>query len=268
MSQPVDALADLAVTVAHDAGRILADHADRLAAGQDLGVGAKATPTDLVSDADRAAERAIADAIFAVHPDDGFLGEEGEASRRGTTGRRWVIDPLDGTINFLHGLASWAVSVAVEDDDGVLAGVVYQPTTGDTFRAARGQGASLDGRPLAVTEVTGLADILLATGFAYDATIRVDQGRDLAGLLPRVRDVRRAGSAALDLAWCAAGRLDGYLEFGLQPWDWAAGRLLVTEAGGRVSPCTRHLGGSDQQGVVAGGAVAHDALTAWLAEPV
>lgn len=267
MSQLAETLAELAVTAAHDAGRLLTDHAARLAAGEDLGVGAKATPTDLVSDADRAAERAIADGILAACPDDGFLGEEGQASRRGTTGRRWVIDPLDGTINFLHGLASWAVSIAVEDDHGVLAGVVHQPTTGDTFRAARGCGATLDGRPLAVTEVTGLADILLATGFAYDAAIRVDQGRDLAGLLPQVRDIRRAGSAALDLAWCAAGRLDGYLEFGLQPWDWAAGRLLVTEAGGRVSLTTRRLGGRDQPGLVAGGPTAHDALTAWLAAP-
>jgi myo-inositol-1(or 4)-monophosphatase len=258
-------LVDLALGVARSAGQVLLDHAERLAEGADLGVGAKATPTDLVSDADRAAERTIGEQLQAARPDDGLLGEEGEASQRGTSGLRWVIDPLDGTINFLHGLASWCVSIAVEDELGILAGVVHQPTTGDTFHARRGHGAYLDDRPLAVSRITGLDDILLATGFAYDAAIRVDQGRDLAALLPRVRDVRRAGSAALDLAWCAAGRVDGYLEFGLSPWDWAAGRLLVTEAGGTVSTPTRLLGGRERVGVVAGGPVAHDALAAWLA---
>ncbi len=260
------ALVDLAVRAAWAAGGILLDHAERLAEGADLGVGAKTTPTDLVSDADRAAERAIAQHLQAGRPDDGLLGEEGEARRRGTSGLRWVIDPLDGTINFLHGLASWSVSIAVEDERGSLAGVVHQPTTGDTFRARRGHGTHCGERELAVSRVTGLDDILLATGFAYDATIRVDQGRDLADLLPRVRDVRRMGSAALDLAWCAAGRVDGYLEFGLSPWDWAAGRLLVTEAGGTVSTPTRRLGGREHPGVVAGGPVAHDALVAWLSE--
>ncbi|MCA1783769.1 MAG: inositol monophosphatase [Intrasporangiaceae bacterium] len=259
-------LVDVALDAARTAGVLLVEQAARLAEGADLGVGSKATPTDLVSEADRAAERLIAQHLQAARPDDGLLGEEGEASHRGTSGLRWVIDPLDGTINFLHGLATWCVSIAVEDERGILAGVVHQPTTGDTFHAARGQGAHLDGHPLAVSRVTGLGDILLATGFAYDAAIRVDQGRDVADLLPRVRDLRRAGSAALDLAWCAAGRVDGYLEFGLAPWDWAAGRLLVTEAGGTVSTPTRFLGGRERPGVVAGGPVAHDALAAWLSE--
>lgn len=267
MTPPEDTtLVDLAVEAAWAAGSILLDHAGRLAEGADLGVGSKATPTDLVSDADRASERAIAQHLRTARPDDGLLGEEGEARQRGTSGLRWVIDPLDGTINFLHGLASWSVSIAVEDEHGVLAGVVHQPTTGDTFHARRGHGAHLGDRGLAVSRVTGLDDILLATGFAYDPAIRVDQGRDLADLLPRVRDVRRAGSAALDLAWCAAGRVDGYLEFGLSPWDWAAGRLLVTEAGGTVSTTTRRLGGREHPGVVAGGTVAHDALVVWLSE--
>ena len=259
-------LVDLAVGAAQAAGRILLDQAERLAEGADIGIGSKATPTDLVSDADRAAERAIAQHLQAARPEDGLLGEEGEASHQGTSGLRWLIDPLDGTINFLHGLASWSVSIAVEDDRGALAGVVHQPTTGDIFHARRGHGAHLGDRELAVSRVTGLDDILLATGFAYDVAMRVDQGRDLADLLPRVRDVRRAGSAALDLAWCAAGRVDGYLEFGLGPWDWAAGRLLVTESGGTVSTPTRWLGGREHPGVVAGGPVAHDALAAWLSE--
>ena len=261
-----DMLVELAIRTAQDAGRVLLDHAGRLAAGADLDVASKATPTDLVSDADRAAERTIAQHLRTARPDDGLLGEEGQASHRGTSGLRWVIDPLDGTINFLHGLASWCVSIAVEDEHGILAGVVHQPTTGDTFHAHRGRGAHLGERALAVSRVSGLDDILLATGFAYDAAVRVDQGRDLADLLPRVRDVRRAGSAALDLAWCAAGHVDGYLEFGLGPWDWAAGQLLVTEAGGTVSTPTRVLGGREHPGVVAGGRVAHDALATWLSE--
>ncbi|MEA2387997.1 MAG: monophosphatase [Thermoleophilaceae bacterium] len=188
----------------------------------------------MVSDADRAAEDAIAELIRRERPDDALLGEEGTAAG-GSSGRRWVVDPLDGTTNYLYGLPVWAVSVAVEDADGGVAGVVLDPTRDELFAAARGEGATLGGAPIRVREGTPLEESLIATGFAYGAAQRAEQARVLQHVLPRVRDVRRAGAAAIDLAWVAAGRLDGYFERGLNPWDWAAGRLLVAEAGGAVA---------------------------------
>ncbi|MEA2367570.1 MAG: monophosphatase [Thermoleophilaceae bacterium] len=188
----------------------------------------------MVSDADRAAEDAIAELIRHERPDDALLGEEGTAAG-GSSGRRWVVDPLDGTTNYLYGLPVWAVSVAVEDADGGVAGVVLDPTRDELFAAARAEGATLGGAPIRVREGTPLGESLIATGFAYGAAQRAEQARVLQHVLPRVRDVRRAGAAAIDLAWVAAGRLDGYFERGLNPWDWAAGRLLVAEAGGAVA---------------------------------
>jgi myo-inositol-1(or 4)-monophosphatase len=187
----------------------------------------------MVSDADRDAERLIVELLARERPDDGLLAEEG-AQRDARSGRRWVVDPLDGTTNFLYGQPAWAVSVALEDADGALVGVVCDPARGETFRAARGGGCQLNGAPVRVREPVALERALVATGFGYDPDRRRRQAEDLLRILPRVRDVRRAGAAALDLAWLAAGRLDGYYERGLQPWDWAAGRLLVGEAGGEV----------------------------------
>jgi myo-inositol-1(or 4)-monophosphatase len=198
------------------------------------GVGRKSSATDMVSDADRAAEHAIAELIHRERPDDGLLGEEG-AAVPGSSGRRWVVDPLDGTTNYLYGFPVWAVSVAVEDARGALAGVVLDPARDELFAAERGSGATLNGSPVRVREGTPLERSLVATGFGYDSGRRAEQARVLQRVLPRVRDVRRAGAAAVDLAWVAAGRLDGYYERGLKPWDWAAGRLLVTEAGGAIA---------------------------------
>ena len=258
------ALLDLAVDLAEDAGRLLLRFADERSAGGDLGVGSKSSATDPVSDADRSAEQLIADRLLEVRPDDGLLGEEDQAARSGSSGLRWVVDPLDGTVNFLYGLGSWSVSIACEDADGALVGVVHHPLAGETFRAMRSGGAWLGDRRLAVSGVGTLADTLVATGFSYDPATRADQGAMIGALLPEVRDVRRCGSAALDLAWCASGRVDGYLEFDLRPWDWAAGALLVREAGGVVSDHRRDLGGSDRLGLVAGGTASHAALVTWL----
>jgi myo-inositol-1(or 4)-monophosphatase len=257
----VDGLRELAIRMAEEAGALLGSYAARL---QELTVESKTSATDPVSEADRAAELLIAEQLAALRPDDGLLAEEDQAGRRGTSGLRWVVDPLDGTVNFLYGLPAWCVSVAVEDEHGVVAGAVHQPVGGETFHAGRGHGAVVGRTPLRVTAVPDLGRTLLATGFAYDADVRADQAGDLAALLGEVRDVRRCGAAALDLAWTAAGRLDAYLEYGLQPWDWAAGRLLVTEAGGTVSDHRRRLGGRDLPGLLAGGPGAHDALAAWL----
>ncbi len=254
------ALLSLAEDVARDAGDLLRSYAER----RSLRTETKTSLTDPVSEADHAAERLITERLLAVRPDDGMLGEEDAADRAGTSGLRWVVDPLDGTVNFLYHHPQWCVSIACEDADGALVGVVHDPVRGETFTAVRGGGARLGERELAVTEVADLGRTLVATGFAYDPAVRRDQGRLAADLLGTVRDLRRGGSAALDLAWTAAGRVDAYLEHGLNPWDWAAGRLLVVEAGGVVTPHERVLGGEARAGMVAGGRVAHDLLLAWL----
>jgi myo-inositol-1(or 4)-monophosphatase len=222
------------------------------------GLGHKTSDTDPVSDADREAESTITDLLAAERPDDGLLGEEGSRSAT-ASGRRWVIDPLDGTVNFLYGIPQWAVSIALEDAEGPLVGVVHDPVHDETFRARRGGGAQCNGHPIRVGARDQLEHALVATGFSYREERRGAQAEVARRVLTRVRDIRRAGAAALDLAWLAAGRLDGYYEHGLSPWDWAAGRLLVTEAGG----ATQELPG-DPPGLVA----AAPALLAELAELV
>jgi len=201
--------------------------------GPASGVEQKSSSTDMVSDADRDAEALVVELLRSERPEDGLLGEE-DASREGSSGRRWVVDPLDGTTNYLYGFPAWAVSVAVEDADGGLAGVVLDPVRGDLFAAERGRGLRLNGEPAGVREPVAVEQALVATGFSYERRRRAEQAEVLTGVLPRVRDVRRAGAAALDLAMVAGGRLDGYYERGLRPWDWAAGRLAVAEAGGTV----------------------------------
>jgi fructose-1,6-bisphosphatase/inositol monophosphatase family enzyme len=191
--------------------------------------------TDMVSDADRKAEEAISALLRAERPDDGLLGEEG-LSDEGTSGRRWVVDPLDGTTNYLYRYRAWCVSVALEDADGGLVGVVHDPLAGETFRAERGGGAVVNRNPIRVREEAGLERALVATGFGYDPEVRAGQAEVLRRVLPAVRDVRRAGAAALDLCHVACGRLDGYYERGVKPWDWAAGAVIVREAGGVVLP--------------------------------
>ncbi|MBY5164301.1 inositol monophosphatase family protein [Salsipaludibacter albus] len=255
-------LRDLAVAVGTAAGEVLAEHART---GWEAST--KTSATDPVTDADRASERHIVDALLAARPDDGIVGEEDTGDRAGTSGLRWVIDPLDGTVNYTYRNPQWAVSIAVVDDDGPLAGAVVDPGRGEVFAAARDGGATLDGAPLQVTPVEDLALTLVGTGFGYDPRVRAVQGRQVADLVARVRDVRRGGSAALDLAWVAAGRLDAYWEYGLNPWDWAAGSLLVTEAGGIVHRSTVEVHGQRDQ-VVAGNAVAVGHLVEWAADRV
>jgi myo-inositol-1(or 4)-monophosphatase len=192
-------------------------------------VRAKSTPTDLVSEADLAAESAIRRVLFERRPDDAVLGEEGGATGQGRL--RWVIDPLDGTINFLFGVPVFAVSVACEDSDGTLAGVVLDPVRDECFTATRSGRAELNGSEIAAAGREELATALVATGFAYDARVRERQATALRRVLPRVRDIRRAGSAAIDLSWCACGRYDAYYERGVKPWDYGAGGLIAQRAG-------------------------------------
>jgi myo-inositol-1(or 4)-monophosphatase len=196
----------------------------------DLAVSAKSTPTDPVSEADEAAEALIRARLTAARPGDGILGEE-EGDAAGTTGVRWVVDPLDGTVNFLFGIPQWAVSIAAEDAAGTLAGVVYDPMRDELWSAECDGPARSGGTVVRGSEKTDLAQALLATGFGYDAEVRAIQGEQIARMLPRVRDIRRLGAAALDLAWTAAGRYDIFYERGLKAWDLAAGGLLCRRAG-------------------------------------
>jgi myo-inositol-1(or 4)-monophosphatase len=225
----VSADLELAERAARAAGEVLMG----FYGGPAAGVASKSSPTDLVSDADREAERTIRELLASERPEDGLLGEEG-SRQAAESGRRWIVDPLDGTINFLYGFPAWAVSVALEDADGVAVGVVHSPVSGETFRAVRGEGAFLGDRRMAVRDPVPLDRALIATGFSYESDKRAIQADVMRSLLPRARDIRRAGAASVDLSWLAAGRLDAYFERGLHSWDWAAGRLLVEEAGGAV----------------------------------
>jgi myo-inositol-1(or 4)-monophosphatase len=217
--------------VAREAGVLLLERYR----GPARGLASKSSRTDMVSDADRDAERLIREQLAAERPQDGLLGEEG-SDAPGSSGRRWVVDPLDGTTNYLYRFPAWVVSVALEDGEGPAVGVVHDPLRGETFTAARDEGACLDGEPIAVSAVASLDTALIGTGFGYDAQRRALQAEVLARVLPRVRDVRRAGAAALDLCMVACGRLDGYYERGLHAWDWAAGSLIAAEAGATVRP--------------------------------
>lgn len=276
------ALLDLAVAAAHAAGRLLEARPDRA-----LTVDTKSTATDVVTEMDTAAERLIVETLLTARPDDGLLGEEG-GGRPGRSGVRWVVDPIDGTVNYLYGIPQYAVSIAVElvppgpaaqhtgaghtgaghagaghtGAGEVVAGVVHQPATGATYTAVRGAGAFRDGRRLSVSGQEDLGQALVATGFGYAAGRRARQAEVLRAVLPRVRDIRRLGSAALDLCLVASGQVDGYYERGLQPWDLAAGALVAREAGARVEGL--HGGPPGERLVLAAGpalfAALHDLL--------
>ena len=219
---------ELAERAARAAGELLLSYYGRAPEGLE----SKTSVTDPVSDADREAERTIRELLTTERPDDGLVGEEGSRVEGARPGRHWIVDPLDGTVNFLYGLRTWAVSIALEDEEGLAVGVVFDPVDGECFSAVRGEGARLNGEPIRVNDCTGLSRAMVATGFSYVAGERAQQAQLLLELLPRIRDLRRAGAAALDLAYVAAGRVDAFYERGLKRWDEAAGLLLVMEAGG------------------------------------
>ncbi len=251
-------LAEIAVQTASGAATLLLE---RFQEGHAREVSTKSTPTDLVSAADIEAERYIREALAERRPRDGFLGEEG-GEQPGDSGLRWVVDPLDGTVNFLFGIPQWCVSVAVEDEAGALAGVIVDPIRSEIFSAVRGGPAVLKtpSRPPSQGSASGapatpgeertllparhveLETAMLATGLAYDSCVRAAQAKVLARAIPRVRDIRRFGSAALDLAWTAAGRYDAYFERTVKPWDIAAGVLVCECAGLEVRELPVHPG--------------------------
>jgi myo-inositol-1(or 4)-monophosphatase len=250
-----DELLAVAREAAEAAAAVLVAHA---ASGVGRQVRSKSSPTDLVSEADVAAERAVRDVLRTRRPDDAIMGEEGD-DLAGTSGLRWIVDPLDGTINYLFGVPQWCVSVACED----RAGVIIDPGHHETFTVTSELGsACCNGEPLTASRREELATALIATGFGYEAEIRELQAPIVARVLPRVRDIRRAGSAALDLAWAAAGRLDGYFEFGVKPWDYAVGELLCQATGLTIE----HLPARD--GLPAGLLVAAPAIAPALLELV
>jgi myo-inositol-1(or 4)-monophosphatase len=228
VTDPAGELRDLARAVAHEGANL----AREMQLG---GIGVADTKTsavDVVTEADRAVEALIRSRITAARPDDAILGEEGD-DRPGTSGVRWVVDPIDGTVNYLYGLPDCAVSVAAEVEGEVVAGVVVTIPTGIEYAAARGQGAARDGEPIGVRPSPPLAERLVLTGFGYQRRVRAHQAACVARLLPEVRDIRRMGSCALDLCHVADGSADAYVEAGPMPWDWSAGGLVLRESGGR-----------------------------------
>ncbi|MDT6982863.1 inositol monophosphatase family protein [Streptomyces lusitanus] len=236
MTDPLHAeLLDLAREAARRGGELLRDGRPA-----DLAVAAtKSSSVDVVTEMDIAAEKLITGLIAERRPEDGVLGEEG-ASTAGSSGVRWVIDPLDGTVNYLYGLPTWAVSVAAEQDGVTVAGAVFAPMRGEAYHAVLGGGAWATGawegeRRLACRPSPPLDQALVSTGFNYVTDVRAHQADVVRRLVPLVRDIRRGGSAAIDLCDVAAGRLDGYYERGLHPWDLAAGALIAREAGALTS---------------------------------
>ncbi len=219
---------EFAAGLAREAGELLLGYQRR-----ELSVDTKSSSSDPVSEADRDAERLIAGALAARFPDDAVMGEEG-ASRPGTSGRRWIIDPLDGTVNYLYGRDDWAVSIALEREGRAQLGVVFAPASGRLYAGSAETPATLNDQPVTVNKPLSLAQCLLNTGFSYEPRLRSLQIAEIAELLPVVRDIRRTGAAALDLAGLAGGEADACFERFLRPWDVAAGLAIIRAAGGEA----------------------------------
>lgn len=227
------ALLDLATDLARAAGR-LALEGRRSAPSAMSTVDPKSSPTDLVTEFDRAAEQLIVERILATRPDDSILGEEG-TDVAGSSGYVWAIDPIDGTTNYVYDLPAWSTSVAVSAGDRTIAGAVYVPALDEMYAAAAGAGATLNGQPIRCSNRSELSLALVATGFGYRPEVRARQAARVASMIPSIRDIRRLGSAAIDLCQVATGRVDAYFEEHLNPWDAAAGELIAREAGARSS---------------------------------
>ena len=232
-----EGLRDLALAVARDAGALVV----RLRRDGVEVAGAKSSATDIVTVADRECERLVRERLLGARPDDGIVGEEG-SERAGTSGVVWIVDPIDGTVNYLYGLPHFAVSIAAEVDGEVVAGVVVAPELGLEYVATAGGGATCNGRPIRPRPAVPLGERLVGTGFSYEVPARRRQAGYVAHLLPRVRDLRRIGCCSLDLCMVASGLLDAYVEEGAHIWDHAAAGLVVAEAGG-ILEVTRSPGG-------------------------
>jgi myo-inositol-1(or 4)-monophosphatase len=248
-------LLELALKIAREAGDLLVNRP----ASWDLTV--KSTAIDIATQMDLASEKLIVKSILAARPDDGIIGEEG-TSRPSKSGVTWVIDPVDGTVNYFYGLPGWAISIAAKDENGTLVGVVHSPTVNSTWHASKGGGAFLNDVKIACNNPVELNRALISSGFAYDVRDRVEQLKIVNALLPQIRDLRRIGSAAADICHVATGLVDGYFETGLHEWDLAAAELVAREAGAVVT--TRAWHGLNL--TVAAGAHLYEALNAHIPE--
>ncbi|MDI9550958.1 MAG: inositol monophosphatase family protein [Bacteroidota bacterium] len=258
----MDSIIHFAHSITREAGKLLAErfgHPQEVDFKGDI---------DMVTETDRLSERLLMEKISSAFPDHGILSEESPAVK-GNSEWRWVIDPLDGTTNYAHGFPFFCVSIALEKQGSLVWGAVFDPLRDEMFEAALGAGARLNGSPIRVSKVDRLADAFLATGFPYDIRVNPDNNLDhFSAMATRSLAIRRAGSAALDLAYTAAGRFDGFWELKLKPWDTAAGTLIVSEAGG----CVTDLDGSDHHlespAVVASNGLIHGEMLAVLGESV
>ncbi len=221
-------LLDIALNAAKSAGELLSKRP------KNLDVTQKTSIVDFATQMDKASENLIVNQILGARPDDGILAEEG-SSVSGSSGITWIIDPLDGTVNYFYDLPAWNVSIAAADENGALVGVVYSPSIGSLWTGIRGQGSFHNGEKIKTGNETNLQKSLVLTGFSYDLVKRVEQSAILEKMIPQVRDIRRFGSAAVDLCFVAMGKADAYYEYGLQPWDRAAGALIAREAGAIIS---------------------------------
>jgi len=256
MSAEATRILELAERLAREAGRL-----QRESYEGEFEVHTKSAVIDLVTDVDRACERLIVDAIQAERRGDAILAEEGGGTDDPDAEWRWVIDPLDGTANYAHGYPRFCVSIGIEQRGVATVGVIYDPLLDELFSAVRGRGATLNDRPLQVSAETRLDHAMLATGFAYDVHRSVEDNLDhFSAFVKAARAIRRDGSAALDLCYVAAGRLDGYWELKLQPWDVAAGLLIVEEAGGRTSDFSGHQSCTSGRLTVASNDHLHEAI--------
>jgi myo-inositol-1(or 4)-monophosphatase len=221
-------LLELAEQIAKKAGELLMSRPTNFELDQKSGV------LDFATQMDHESEKLIFSEILAARPDDSIIGEEG-ANRNGSSGYTWVIDPIDGTVNYLYGIPGWCISIAIKDEVGYLVGVVHVPSFAMTWSARRGGGATCNGKPLRCNEPVELNRALIATGFAYDIERRKPQAKFIAELLPQIRDVRRMGACAVDICMVASGSVDAHFEAGVNEWDYAAAGLIASEAGAKFS---------------------------------
>ena len=249
-------LLNLAESIALKAGSLLVNRPSKFDLDEKSGV------FDFATQMDHESEKLIVSAILAARPDDGLIGEEG-ANRESKSGVTWVIDPIDGTVNYLYDIPGWCISIAAKDKDGGLAGVVYSPATQSLWKAHRGGGAFLNGNPIKCNDPVALNRALVGSGFAYDLEKRKIQAALIARLLPEIRDLRRLGACAVDMCHVASGSLDAYFEAGVNEWDYAAAGLIATEAGAMISIDKGIWNGEKNMVIVAGPAL-HPALSAQI----
>lgn len=249
-------LLDLAESVAIKAGEFLKNRPSKFELDQKSGV------FDFATQMDHESERLIVSELLAARPDDGLIGEEG-ASKESKSGITWVIDPIDGTVNYLYDIPGWCVSIGAKDHEGGVVGVVYSPATNSLWKASRGGGAFLNSSPIRCNEPVQLNRALVGSGFAYDLQKRKVQAELIERLLPEIRDLRRLGACAVDICHVASGSLDAYFEAGVNEWDYAAAGLIATEAGAKISIASGIWNGQKQM-VIAAGPTLHAALTAQI----